>query len=166
MNSKSWSDLGEIPVIPDANNDGLHGLVTGSKEDLKGFIDNNAQISINGLETHLDNKVDKLSTASIVYSTDSYGNQITTGYSLPVAGDSLVLRDAEGNTYSTTPTQPGHTANKQYVDDQISSIEVKTDSTTITKNDNAEIQAIGLTNGTGVLTYEEILEAMTIRKGL
>lgn len=48
-----WSDQGTDPIILDANNDGLHGLVTGSYEDLEGSIDINGHITINGLEDKL-----------------------------------------------------------------------------------------------------------------
>ena len=53
LNSETWSDLGEIAQISDANNDGLHGLVTGAPNDgyhnYMGNIDANGQININGL---------------------------------------------------------------------------------------------------------------------
>ena len=53
LNSEWWSDLGDIGVISDANNDGLHGLVTGAPNDgnhlYMGNIDGNGQININGL---------------------------------------------------------------------------------------------------------------------
>lgn len=53
LSSKTWSDLGEIAQISDANNDGLHGLVTGAPNDgdhdYMGNIDANGQININGL---------------------------------------------------------------------------------------------------------------------
>ena len=49
LNSEYWSDLGETQIISDANNDGLHGLVTGSYEDYEGYIDVNGQIKVNAL---------------------------------------------------------------------------------------------------------------------
>lgn len=53
LSSKTWSDLGKIAQISDANNDGLHGLVTGAPNDgdhdYMGNIDANGQININGL---------------------------------------------------------------------------------------------------------------------
>lgn len=49
LNSLSWSDLGDISFISDANNDGLHGLVTGSLEDYMGSITSEGQIAVNGL---------------------------------------------------------------------------------------------------------------------
>ena len=63
-----WSDQGTDPIILDANNDGLHGLVTGSYEDLEGFIDIKGHITINGLE-------DKLK--SIGSTNEDLQNQIT-----------------------------------------------------------------------------------------
>ena len=49
LNSMTWSNLGNISIISDANNDGLHGLVTGSDADYMGSITSNGQIYINGL---------------------------------------------------------------------------------------------------------------------
>ena len=63
-----WSDQGTDAIIADANNDGLHGLVTGSYEDLEGFIDIKGHITINGLE-------DKLN--SIDSTNEDLQNQIT-----------------------------------------------------------------------------------------
>ena len=63
-----WSDQGTDAIIADANNDGLHGLVTGSYEDLEGFIDIKGHITINGLENKLN---------SIDSTNEDLQNQIT-----------------------------------------------------------------------------------------
>lgn len=63
-----WSDQGTDAIIADANNDGLHGLVTGSNEDLEGFIDIKGHITINGLEEKLN---------SIDSTNEDLQNQIT-----------------------------------------------------------------------------------------
>lgn len=54
-----WSDQGTDAIIADANNDGLHGLVTGSYEDLEGSIDIKGHITINGLKEKL-NSIDSV----------------------------------------------------------------------------------------------------------
>lgn len=64
----SWTDQGPDTVIANANNDGLHGLVTGSYEPFKGSIDLNGEISINNLELTLD---------EIHETNDSLQSQIT-----------------------------------------------------------------------------------------
>lgn len=64
----SWSDQGPDTVIADANNDGLHGLVTGSDEYLEGSIKCNGTIFINGLEEKLN---------SIDSTNEDLQNQIT-----------------------------------------------------------------------------------------
>lgn len=66
--TKTWSDQGEDTIIANANNDGLHGLVTGSYEPFKGSIDLNGEISINNLELTLD---------EIHETNDSLQSQIT-----------------------------------------------------------------------------------------
>jgi len=50
----SWQDLGTDPAVSDANNDGIHGLITGSYEHLEGFIDLLGHLTINGLQEELD----------------------------------------------------------------------------------------------------------------
>ena len=54
-----WSDQGTDAIIADANNDGLHGLVTGSEEDYYGSIDSLGRITINKLEEDL-NSIDSV----------------------------------------------------------------------------------------------------------
>lgn len=49
LGSLSWSNLGNISIISDANNSGLHGLVTGSDADYMGRITADGEISINAL---------------------------------------------------------------------------------------------------------------------
>lgn len=49
-----WTNQGQTGIISDANNDGLHGLVTGSDEYLEASIQHNGTIFINGLEDKLD----------------------------------------------------------------------------------------------------------------
>lgn len=49
-----WASNG-VDTLLDANNDGVHGLVTGSYEQYEGFIDLLGHISINGLEDELSN---------------------------------------------------------------------------------------------------------------
>lgn len=66
--TQTWSDQGEDTIIANANNDGLHGLVTGSYEPFKGSIDLNGEISINNLELTLD---------EIHETNDSLQSQIT-----------------------------------------------------------------------------------------
>lgn len=69
----SWQDVGEDANISDANNDGVHGLITGSYEHLEGFIDLLGHITINGLSDELNSRVDKSSNESIA------GNKTFTG---------------------------------------------------------------------------------------
>lgn len=57
----SWANVGQ-ENIADANNNGIHGLVTGSYEDFEASIDATGHISINGLE-ELANKVTANTTA-------------------------------------------------------------------------------------------------------
>lgn len=86
LNSETWSDLGEIAQISDANNDGLHGLVTGAPNDgdhdYMGNIDTNGQIIINGLPElaqQVENNTNNISTntTNISNNTTAINNEIT-----------------------------------------------------------------------------------------
>lgn len=55
-----WEDFGSDSICI-ANNDGVHGLVTGSQENFRGFIDINGVISINGLEEEFNTITQTLS---------------------------------------------------------------------------------------------------------
>ncbi len=59
INSEFWSNLGFIGTITDANNDGLHGLVTGSEADYKVSVNGDGTMSVNGLP-ELANTVDTM----------------------------------------------------------------------------------------------------------
>lgn len=50
-----WANVG-TEYINIANNNGVQGIVTGSYEELEGFIDINGHITINGLEEQLEDK--------------------------------------------------------------------------------------------------------------
>lgn len=58
--SYKWEDFGSDSICI-ANNDGVHGLVTGSQENFRGFIDINGIISINGLEEEFNTITQTLS---------------------------------------------------------------------------------------------------------
>ena len=58
--SYKWEDFGSDSICI-ANNDGVHGLVTGSQENFRGFIDINGVISINGLEEEFNSITQTLS---------------------------------------------------------------------------------------------------------
>lgn len=70
-----WSDQGTDAIIADANNDGLHGLVTGSYEDYYGSIDSLGRITINKLEEDLNSIDSDLNRAVFID-----GDQTITGH--------------------------------------------------------------------------------------
>lgn len=60
LNIYKWEDFGSDNICI-ASNDGVHGLVTGSQEHFKAFIDVNGTISINGLEEEFHDLLQSLS---------------------------------------------------------------------------------------------------------
>lgn len=60
LNTYKWEDFGSDNICI-ASNDGVHGLVTGSQEHFKAFIDVNGTISINGLEEEFHDLLQSLS---------------------------------------------------------------------------------------------------------
>ena len=61
LTTAKWEDFGSDNICV-ASNDGVHGLVTGSHDKLKGHIDLNGVISINGLEEELTSILESLLT--------------------------------------------------------------------------------------------------------
>lgn len=59
LNTYKWEDFGSDNICI-ASNDGVHGLVTGSQEPFKAFIDVNGTISINGLEEEFQDLLQSL----------------------------------------------------------------------------------------------------------
>lgn len=62
-----WEDFGSDNICV-ANNDGIHGLVTGSSDKLKGHVDLKGVISINGLEEELTSILESLLNLSTTIS--------------------------------------------------------------------------------------------------
>lgn len=85
LNSGWWSDLGDIGVISDANNDGLHGLVTGAPNDgnhlYMGNIDGNGQININGLPQLANTVAGKQDALSVSGYLSLSNNNLSTNFS-------------------------------------------------------------------------------------
>lgn len=59
LTSLKWEDFGSDNICV-ASNDGVHGLVTGSQDKFRGYIDINGVISINGLEEELNSILESL----------------------------------------------------------------------------------------------------------
>jgi hypothetical protein len=69
------------------------------------------------VQTQLNNKVDKVTTASKVYGTDSSGNQTTYSISSSASASTVAYRTSGGRLAVGTPTADSHAATKKYVDD-------------------------------------------------
>lgn len=76
-----WSDQGADAIIANANDDGLHGLVTGSIEYLEGSIDVEGHITIRGLKEKL-NSIDSVN--------NDLQNQITQEAEDRIEGDNTL----------------------------------------------------------------------------
>lgn len=63
LTQTKWEDFGSDTICI-ANNSGIHGLVTGSQERLKGHVDVTGVISVNGLEEELSSILEALLTLS------------------------------------------------------------------------------------------------------
>ncbi len=88
-----WANKG-TDVIGDANNDGIHGLVTGSYDDFEGSIDVLGHISINGLEESLNNKAnlteENIFTGLNKFNTETHFNGMTEFYNNVNVNDSYI----------------------------------------------------------------------------
>ena len=117
-----WEDLG-VEQKTSIATDSLLGLIKGSTSDLKGRVDVNGEISINGLQEKLDGAENKIESISL------------NGVEL--------IPDSNKNVEITIP-------------------KIKIDNKTISNNNKEEIQTIGITNGTDILGFEDINDALTI----
>lgn len=71
-------------------------------------------------QTNIGNKVDKTSTASQIYGTNSSGNQSTLTYGSSATVNYIVQRTINGQLFvPTTPTDATHATSKSYVDTQV-----------------------------------------------
>lgn len=68
-----WEDLGSDTICT-ASNDGVKGLVTGSEDKFRGYIDLKGVISINGLEEELTNILSSLST--VISNLQNYQKEV------------------------------------------------------------------------------------------
>lgn len=59
LTTLKWEDFGSDNICI-ASNDGVHGLVTGSQNKFRGYVDINGVISINGLEEELNSIMESL----------------------------------------------------------------------------------------------------------
>lgn len=92
--SQTWSNLGNISFVSDANNSGLHGLVTGApndgNHDLLGHITSAGQISINGLPEFVATTNQQLNQLTdFIYANSSVGTwyEDSTYQDYPYRGD-------------------------------------------------------------------------------
>lgn len=63
LTTLKWEDFGSDNICI-ASNDGVHGLVTGSQNKFRGYVDINGVISINGLEEELNSILEALTNLS------------------------------------------------------------------------------------------------------
>lgn len=165
----SWENQGNDSTVADANNDGVHGLVTGSYEHLEGFIDGTGHISINGLQEELDTKVDKIeyskdqsikdgSDDGIIgraYIRDRENKENSVVLNIQNNKFTVPVRDANGNFYIGSPTQNLHVTNKQYVD----AADISLDNKKLDKVDNtgkATQAYVSGNNGQEMVTIDNI----------
>ena len=112
------------------------------------------------VDTGLDGKVDKSSSANKVYITSDTGSQTTAGYDDYATGVFVRRNDSGGHIYvPATPTASTHAASKGYVDSFGKSLEV-------TINSSTYVMTLKLKDaGSNVLTTQTVdlpLETMVV----
>lgn len=80
------------------------------------------------------------------------------------SASTVAIRTGRGTIIANAATSDVELVNKGQLDDAIASLDTKTDNKTITKNASGELQAVSLTDGTDILSYSDILQAMTIER--
>lgn len=98
-------------------------IYTDSLGDATNFYDyiqeclRNIKSSIKDLKLITANKLNKVSTPTIVYATDSTGISTHILYSVSSIAKAIVQRDEHGKIKSATPVSDDDTVNKKYVED-------------------------------------------------
>ncbi len=111
--------INETGVIPSADS----GVTIEELNEFLVMLQNYATV------VQVDGKVDKVSTPTIVYGTDSSGLQTTIGYAANASTGKLVQRLPGGQIeVPTTPTDNSHATSKSYVDTGLSGKVDKTSS--------------------------------------
>lgn len=80
------------------------------------------------------------------------------------SASTIVVRTGKGTIIANVATSNAEVVIKSQLDNAIASLDTKTDNKTITKNASGELQAVSLTDGTDILSYSDILQAMTIER--
>lgn len=118
--SRWWSNLGFIGVITDANNDSLHGLVTGSEEDYKISVNADGTMTANGLQ-ELDTWVrdtnnnglvlnERSSSQTQVYSADYVNDNYA-----PLSFVSRLYLEKQVDYYAILVNDPPEVSSNNYI---------------------------------------------------
>lgn len=86
-----------------------------NKPDLSGYA------LLDDVDMKLEEKANASHSPDTVYAVNATGDQTQLPYTSETDSNSIVYRDGNGHFETKTPTKPGHSANKQYVDTQTSS---------------------------------------------
>lgn len=115
----SWT-MFVVPDSPVSSVNGYTGIVVLGKSDVGlGSVDNTADADkpvSTATQDALDGKVDKTTTADMVYGTDSVGAQTTIPVAQSVTGSSIVRRTASGAIFVADGTDSAHAATKGQLD--------------------------------------------------
>lgn len=125
------NEANQVYVTDGSGNQAHYTLSTNALNNTFAYRSSNAQVRVN-LTPSGDNdatskkyvndqdalKVDKVSTASQVYSTDSNGDQTTLTYDMENHSNTIAQRTGAGQILVSDPTEYYHAATKNYVDNQ------------------------------------------------
>lgn len=78
-----------------------------------------SKANVDAVTTGLDSKVDKVSTSTVVYGTNSGGNPNTISYATAATASTIPYRGSGGVLQVGAPTAANHAVTKQYVDSAV-----------------------------------------------
>ena len=163
----------EIPTVPtnvsEFTNDA--GYITNSVNNLSNYylktetytqsqVDellSDINTDINGINTELDNKLDKVTSVTTymqAYVKTAQGTQTNFDLRSDVAGNSLVLRDSIGAVNTAEPNSANNATTKNYVDNLISGInqDITSIQSDVTELENTTLKNSGNQTLSGTLT--------------
>lgn len=154
-----WTNQGVDAIIANANDDGLHGLVTGSHEDYYGSIDCLGRITINKLEEDLTNINSELERRVTIDTEQTITAKKTFTDGIDTNGLTIESNTIEGNAIFKTANNEVFT----YDDNSINPIQDSTIDIGETDHRFKDIYLSGkVSDGTNETTIEEIVNNYSV----
>jgi len=121
--TESTGDGNSSPV-PQADNNGTLGIVTGSSDDGKVSINQDGTMEVNGWGSFVIKQLSGSVANPILYGASNTA-QVTYTLTTTNTANTVVLRDNAARIYASAPTAPGHVVNLDYLNQVINALKTE-----------------------------------------